>query len=111
MLGQEKYVVRAQGFNSLVTVSDIGYKGGIFTPGSQSHLMMFYAEARDENYLDVVEMMKNALLNVEFSADRAKSKLSQLLNRIPGLKVDLFFLNFETKTFILGKGCSHRFGY
>ena len=52
--------------------------------------MMFYAEARDENYLDVVEMMKNALLNVEFSADRAKSKLSQLLNRIPGLKVDLF---------------------
>ena len=53
--------------------------------------MMFYAEARDENYLDVVEMMKNALLNVEFSADRAKSKLSQLLNRIPGLKVDLFF--------------------
>lgn len=66
--------------------NDIGYKGGIFTPGSQSHLMMFYAEARDENYLDVVEMMKNALLNVEFSADRAKSKLSQLLNRIPGLK-------------------------
>ena len=59
--------------------------------------MMFYAEARDENYLDVVEMMKNALLNVEFSADRAKSKLSQLLNRIPGLKVDLFFPQLQSQ--------------
>ena len=59
--------------------------------------MMFYAEARDENYLDVVEMMKNALLNVEFSADRAKSKLSQLLNRIPGLKVDLFFTQLRNQ--------------
>ena len=62
------------------------FKGGTFTPGSQSHLMMFYAEAKMENYLDVVSLMRTALFNVEFSVDRAKSKVSQLLNRIPALR-------------------------
>lgn len=48
--------------------------------------MMFYAEAKMENYLDVVSLMRTALFNVEFSVDRAKSKVTQLLNRIPALK-------------------------
>ena len=36
--------------STLSFYNDLGYKGSIFTPGSQSHLMMFYAEAKIEKY-------------------------------------------------------------
>ena len=79
-------VIGRRSRTALTFYNDLGYKGSTYTPGSQSHMIMFYAEAKLEKYMEVVDMVKEALFHVEFSIDRANSIISQLLNGIPSLK-------------------------
>jgi Zn-dependent M16 (insulinase) family peptidase len=48
---------------------------------------MFYAETLFEKYVAGIEMLKDAIFNVKFTADRTKSICSQLLNIIPPAKL------------------------
>ena len=101
-------VLQIRSKEALSFYNDLGYKGSTFTPGSQSHLQMFYVEAKMEKYESVVLLLKEALFNVEFSVSRAKSIISQLLNRIPSKKqaastvVNAIYDNiyFNNETFI-----------
>ena len=53
----------------------------LFFVGEQSHLMTFYAETKMENYEAAIGLVKEALFNVEFSSDRAKTIISKYMNR------------------------------
>ena len=79
-------VLQLRSNEALSFYNDLGYKGSTFVPGSQSHLQMFYVEAKMEKYESVVSLLKDALHNVEFTISRAKSMVSQMLNRIPAKK-------------------------
>ena len=79
-------VLQLRSTEALSFYNDLGYKGSTFIPGSQSHLQMFYVEAKMEKYESVVLLLKDALHNVEFTISRAKSMVSKLLNRIPAKK-------------------------
>ena len=101
-------VLQLRSQEALSFYNDLGYKGSTFIPGSQSHLQMFYVEAKMEKYESVITLLKEALHNVEFTISRAKSIVSQLLNRIPAKKqtastvVNALYDNiyFNNKTFI-----------
>ena len=101
-------VLQLRSQEALSFYNDLGYKGSTFIPGSQSHLQMFYVEAKMEKYESVVSLLKEALHNVEFTISRAKSMVSQLLNRIPAKKqsastvVNAIYDNiyFNNQTFI-----------
>ena len=43
--------------------------------------MTFYAETKMENYEAAIGLVKEALFNVEFSSDRAKTIISKYMNR------------------------------
>ena len=79
-------VLQHRSKEALYFYNDLGYKGSTFTPGSQSHLQMFHLEAKMEKYESVVSIIKEALFNVEFTISRAKTIVSQLLNRVPSKK-------------------------
>ena len=101
-------VLQLRSTEALSFYNDLGYKGSTFIPGSQSHLQMFYVEAKMEKYESAVSLLKDALLNVEFTISRAKSMVSKLLNRIPAKKqtastvVNALYDNiyFNNQTFI-----------
>ena len=101
-------VLQLRSTEALSFYNDLGYKGSTFIPGSQSHLQMFYVEAKMEKYESVVSLLKDALHNVEFTISRAKSMVSKLLNRIPAKKqtastvVNALYDNiyFNNQTFI-----------
>ena len=59
----------------------------MFNPGSHSHLIMFFAEATADKYLEAISLLKQSLFNVEFTEERAKTVISQLLNSIPSEKL------------------------
>ena len=101
-------VLQLRSTEALSFYNDLGYKGSTFIPGSQSHLQMFYVEAKMEKYESVVSLLKDALHNVEFTISRAKSMVAKLLNRIPAKKqtastvVNALYDNiyFNNQTFI-----------
>ena len=59
----------------------------MFNPGSHSHLIMFFAEATADKYMEAISLLKQSLFNVEFTEERAKTVISQLLNSIPSEKL------------------------
>merc|ERR1719415_400138 len=73
--------------------NDLGYKGSTFSPGSHSDLLMFFAEAELTNYEETIELLKEALFNVEFNIDKAKTLISQLLNGLPSMKLSASTMN------------------
>ena len=79
-------VLQLRSKEALSFYNDLGYKGSTFIPGSQSHLQSFYVEAKMEKYTSIVSLLKEALFNVEFTISKAKTLVSQLLNRIPAKK-------------------------
>jgi Zn-dependent M16 (insulinase) family peptidase len=48
---------------------------------------MFYLEATVEKYLEAVASMRDILFHVEFTEERVRTVISQLLNGIPGDKL------------------------
>lgn len=43
-------VIKLRSENALTMYNDLGYKGGVYVPGSQSDLVMFYTETKLESY-------------------------------------------------------------
>ncbi len=80
-------VLKRRAETALSFYNDLGFKGSTFVPGSQSEMIMFYGETLFEKYEAGIEMLKDSLFNVVFTADRVKSLCSQLLNIIPGAKL------------------------
>ena len=68
---------------------NIVYLIDVWFSGEQSHLMTFYAETKMENYEAAIGLVKEALFNVEFSSDRAKTIISKYMNRYTRLSADL----------------------
>jgi Zn-dependent M16 (insulinase) family peptidase len=48
---------------------------------------MFFVEATADKYLEAITLLKHSLFNVEFTEERAKTVISQLLNSIPSEKL------------------------
>ena len=65
----------------------LGYDGSKFSPGGYSHLLIFNLEATVEKYLEAINLLKDTLFNVQFTEERVRSIISQLLNGIPGEKL------------------------
>lgn len=73
--------------------NDIGYKGSTFSPGSYSDLIMFFGEAEITNYEESIEILKDALFNIEYNMEKVKSLLQQALNSIPSMKLSSSSMN------------------
>ena len=67
--------------------NSLGHDGSKFDPGSFSHLLFFHLEAVTEKYSEAIGILKETLFNVEFTEERIRSIISQLLNGIPGEKL------------------------
>ena len=78
---------------ALSLYNDLGYKGSTFSPGSHSDLMMFFAEAELANYEKTIGLLREAIFNVEFSLEKARILISQLLNGIPSMKLSASSMN------------------
>ena len=78
---------------ALSLYNDLGYKGSTFSPGSHSDLMMFFAEAELTNYEKTIGLLREAIFNVEFSLEKARILISQLLNGIPSMKLSASSMN------------------
>jgi len=77
--------VVARRSKSILSMSNsIGFDGSTFKPGSYSHLVHFSGEASIGKYFEAVEILKEALFEVEFTEDRIRTTIVQLLNSIPG---------------------------
>lgn len=98
-------VVARRSTGILSITNTIGYDGALFKPGSYSHLVHFSGEAAIGKYFEAIGILKEALFNVEFTEDRIRTTIVQLLNSIPGyfchsksqlvsrhIKLDLLFL-------------------
>ena len=48
---------------------------------------MFNVEAAVEKYSDAISILRDTLFNVEFTEERVRTVISQLLNGIPGDKL------------------------
>jgi Zn-dependent M16 (insulinase) family peptidase len=48
---------------------------------------MFFVEATEDKYIEAITLLKESLFNVEFTEERAKTVISQLLNSIPSEKL------------------------
>ena len=44
---------------------------------------MFFVEATEDKYMEAIMLLKQSLFDVEFTEERAKTVISQLLNSIP----------------------------
>ena len=73
--------------------NDLGYKGSTFSPGSYSDLIMFFGEAEISNYDNLVQIFKEALFDIEYNLEKAKSLISQALNGLPAMKLSLSSMN------------------
>ncbi len=80
-------VIKMRSEDTLSMMNNIGYKGTMFNPGSHSHLIMFFVEAKAEKYMEAIALLKQSLFNVEFTEERAKTVMIQLLNSIPSEKL------------------------
>ncbi len=54
---------------------------------SQSENMMFFVESLMEKYTEGVELLQDTLFHVEFTEERAKSMVGQLLKGLPAKKI------------------------
>ena len=86
-------VLQRRSKTALSFYNDLGYKGSTFSPGSHSDLIMFFVEGELDKYEEVIGLLKEAIFNVEFSLDKAKTLISQLLNGIPSMKVSASTVN------------------
>ena len=73
--------------------NDLGYKGSTFSPGSYSDLIMFFGEAEISNYEGLVNIFKEALFDIEYNLEKARSLISQALNGLPSMKLSLSSMN------------------
>jgi len=67
--------------------NNLGYDGSKFSPGTYSHLLMFNVEATIEKYSEAIHILRDTLFNVDFTEERVRTVISQLLNGIPGDKL------------------------
>ncbi len=86
-------VLQRRSKTALSFYNDLGYKGSTFSPGSYSDLIMFFGEAELSNYDKVIEMLREALFDVEYNIDKIKSLLAQALNSIPSMKLSASSMN------------------
>jgi Zn-dependent M16 (insulinase) family peptidase len=56
--------------------------------GSQSQFVRFIARLKVEKYEDVIKLLQDALYDVDFSVERAKTRIARVLNSIPHAKQD-----------------------
>ena len=48
---------------------------------------MFFVEATEDKYIEAITLLRQSLFDVEFTEERAKTVISQLLNSIPSEKL------------------------
>ena len=53
------------------------------TAAAFSPQIMFFVEATEDKYMEAIMLLKQSLFDVEFTEERAKTVISQLLNSIP----------------------------
>lgn len=86
-------VIGRRSENAISLFNDLGYRGSTFTPGAQSSMMMFYLETLMEKYEDGITLLRDSLLQVEFTEDRLLSLVNQILNGIPSIKLKASTMN------------------
>jgi hypothetical protein len=65
--------------------------------GSQSQFVRFIARLKVEKYEDVIKLLQDALYDVDFSVERAKTRIARVLNSIPHAKtLELSLVLFTT---------------
>jgi Zn-dependent M16 (insulinase) family peptidase len=61
---------------------------GNYIGGSQSQFVRFVARTKVDNYEEVVKLFQDALYDVDFTNERAKTRIARVLNSIPHAKQD-----------------------
>ena len=56
--------------------------------GSQSQFIRFVARMKVDNYQEVIQLFQDALYDVDFTNERAKTRIARVLNSIPHAKQD-----------------------
>ena len=56
--------------------------------GSQSQFIRFIARMKVDNYQEVIQLFQDALYDVDFTNERAKTRIARVLNSIPHAKQD-----------------------